>query len=392
MKNSASRVVVGAAFLMATSAIGPGFLTQTTVFTERLFASFGFVILVSVIMDIAAQLNIWRIVAISEMRAQDIANRLFPGLGYILALLILFGGLAFNIGNIAGAGMGLNVLFGIDIISGAIISCLLAIGIFIFKEAGKAMDLAAKVLGLLMIALILYVAWQSKPPLAQAFKESFVPVKTNMRAILILVGGTVGGYISFAGAHRLMDAGIKGKDNLAQVTRSAVYGIGVATIMRILLFLAALGVVTGGAFLEPDNPTASVFKIASGELGYKFFGIVLWCAAITSVVGSAYTSVSFIQSFNPLLGRYHRYIIMLFIIVSTGVFVFVGRPVSLLLLAGALNGLILPVALTIMLLAAYKKNIVGEYRHPVWMTVVGIVVIIAMSYIGLRALVMDFRF
>lgn len=33
-------ILTGAAFLMATSAIGPGFLTQTTVFTQSLGASF----------------------------------------------------------------------------------------------------------------------------------------------------------------------------------------------------------------------------------------------------------------------------------------------------------------------------------------------------------------
>ncbi|MFP3489431.1 hypothetical protein R0K20_17715, partial [Staphylococcus sp. SIMBA_130] len=45
-------VILGAAFLMGSSAIGPGFLTQTAVFTEQLLASFGFVILMSIILDI----------------------------------------------------------------------------------------------------------------------------------------------------------------------------------------------------------------------------------------------------------------------------------------------------------------------------------------------------
>lgn len=97
-------VLLGAAFLMATSAIGPGFLTQTTHFTQTLAASFGFVILISIIIDIGAQMNIWRIMAVAEKRAQDIANEVLPGLGYFLAALIVAGGLAFNIGNIAGAG------------------------------------------------------------------------------------------------------------------------------------------------------------------------------------------------------------------------------------------------------------------------------------------------
>ena len=36
-------------FLMATSAIGPAFLTQTAVFTAQFYASFAFAILISII-------------------------------------------------------------------------------------------------------------------------------------------------------------------------------------------------------------------------------------------------------------------------------------------------------------------------------------------------------
>ena len=94
---------------MANSSIGPGFLTQTTVFTQQLLTSFGFVILVSVLLDIGAQLNTWRVLTISEMRAQDLANKLLPGLGFFLTAIVVLGGFAFNIGNIAGCGMGMNV-------------------------------------------------------------------------------------------------------------------------------------------------------------------------------------------------------------------------------------------------------------------------------------------
>ena len=83
-------------------------LTQTATFTNTLLASFGFVILLSILLDIGAQLNIWRIVIVSGKRAQDISNAVFPKAGYFLAALIVMGGLAFNIGNVGGAGLGLN--------------------------------------------------------------------------------------------------------------------------------------------------------------------------------------------------------------------------------------------------------------------------------------------
>jgi Mn2+/Fe2+ NRAMP family transporter len=387
MKTSNISVLLGAAFLMATSAIGPGFLTQTTVFTEQLAASFGFVILISIIIDIGAQLNIWRIIAISEKRAQDIANDILPGLGYFLAFLIVAGGLAFNIGNIAGAGLGTNVLFGVSPEMGALFSGLIAIGVFLFKEAGRLMDKFAQILGFLMILLTLYVMFTSSPPVGEAVTKTFMPDTIDFMAIITLVGGTVGGYITFAGGHRLLEAGITGRDALPEITKSSVSAIGIASLMRIFLFLASLGIVAQGLQIDPSNPPASVFNLAAGNIGYKMFGIVMWSAAVTSVVGAAYTSVSFIRTFSPLLEKYHKWLIIGFIVISTIVFVSIGKPVAVMILVGALNGLILPIALGVMLLAAHKKKIVGDYKHPVWLTVFGLIIVAAMSYMGVYTMI-----
>lgn len=375
-------LLLGAAFLMATSSIGPGFLTQTTVFTGTLMASFGFVILLSIILDIGAQLNVWRVIGVSGMRGQDVANKVFPGLGYLVALLIVMGGLAFNIGNVAGAGLGFNVLFGIDPKIGAAISALIAISIFLVKEAGKMMDKFTQIAGFIMILLTVYVAITAAPPMGEAITKTFMPDKIDMMAIVTLVGGTVGGYITFSGGHRLIDAGITGKEALPQITRSSVTGVCVTGIMRVVLFLATFGVLAAGMVLDPSNPPASVFKLAAGNVGYKIFGVVMWAAAISSVIGAAYTSVSFIRTFSAGLDKNYRYLVIGFIVFSTMVFAFIGQPVKILLLVGTLNGLILPITLGVMLVAAYKTNIVGDYKHPLWMTVFGVVVVCMTAYMG----------
>lgn len=247
---SIGSVILGAAFLMATSAVGPGFLTQTTVFTGQLLASFGFVIFISVLLDIFAQLNVWRVLTVTGKRAQDLANETISGSGYLLAVLVGLGGLVFNIGNIAGCGLGLNVLFDTPVWMGALVSAAIAIAIFLSKEAGRTMDLFVKLLGVVMLGLIIYVVFEAQPPLAEAVYRSFVPERIDARAIVTLVGGTVGGYITFAGAHRLIDAGISGQDSLRQVTRSAVTGIVLTAAIRVLLFLAALGVVSLGLSID----------------------------------------------------------------------------------------------------------------------------------------------
>jgi Mn2+/Fe2+ NRAMP family transporter len=386
MKNKMPSAILGAAFLMATSAIGPGFLTQTTVFTEKLMASFAFVILLSILLDIGAQLTIWRVLTMSGLRAQDLANKLLPGLGYVLAGLILMGGFVFNTANMGGCGLGLQIVTGLSIEWCAAISCLVALVIFWMKEFGKALDTFTKILGVVMILLTFYVAVSSNPPIGEALKNAVWPQQFDSIAIVTLVGGTVGGYISFAGAHRLLDAGISGEKNLSQVSKSAVSGIVITGVMRVILFLAVLGVVMSGVALAKQNPAASVFQIAAGNVGYKFFGVVMWCAAITSVVGCAYTSISFIRSLHATVEKYNRQYIAAFIVISTFSFLIIGNPVKLLVSAGAVNGLILPLALAVILLASRKATLMGKYKHPVWMQVFAWCVVVVMTAMSIYSL------
>ncbi len=214
--------LVGAMFLMATSAIGPGFITQTTQFTAQLGAAFAFAILVSVLVDLALQLNVWRVIGVSGLRAQELGNRVLPGLGHALAIVVALGGLVFNVGNVAGAGLGLEALLGLPPQWGGAASAAIAVGIFLSRRAGLAMDRIVVGLGFVMIALTGYVAVVSGPPLALALRNSVLPEQVDFLAITTLVGGTVGGYITYAGAHRLLDAGVSGPARSGEITRASV--------------------------------------------------------------------------------------------------------------------------------------------------------------------------
>ncbi len=383
-----NNVLIGAAFLMATSAIGPGFLTQTAKFTIDFGSSFAFAILVSILIDIGAQLNIWRVIAISELPTPQIADKILRGSGAVLSALIVLGGVAFNMGNIAGAGLGLEAFLDMPVWVGAIVSSAIAVVIFWVKNAGLAADAFAKYLGFLMIGLTIYVVFQAKPPVGTAIHHAFFPEKISWAAIVTLVGGTVGGYISFSGGHRLLQEGITGKAHLAQVSRSAIMGIVVASVMRILLFLAALGVVVSGVTLQANkNPAAEIFRTAAGTIGYRLFGIVMWSAAITSVVGSAYTSVSFLSFIKN--DREKRLATLIFIVFSLILFLILGKPVKILIGAGILNGIILPFSLSLMLLAARRLASEKNYHHPLWLTIFGWLIVLAMLAMSVYTAVID---
>lgn len=396
-KSKNRSVLLGAAFLMATSAIGPGFLTQTSKFTAQYGPALVLIILLAILMDITAQMNIWSIVSVSGMRAQDVANKVLPGLGVVLAVLVAIGGLAFNVGNVGGVALGFNAMFGLNEKAGAVIAGCLGIIIFINKNAKTIMDKVATFLAAIILVTVLVVAVISQPPLGVVASSlsKFNEIPSMFVALTTLLGGSCGGYIAFSGAHRLLDAGISGPENVSHVRKSVLQGCGTSGAVRILLFLAVLGTCMIGAqwnaanadtIINAGNPAAEAFRLSAGNLGYRLFGLCLFSAGVSSVVGAAFTSVSFLKTLHPFINKYERQFVVGFIAFSTLMMVLVGNAAQLLIVAGAFNGLILPVSLGVILLACRNKKIVGEeYKHPTWMIVLGVIVVCISLYAGIKA-------
>ncbi|MGH3586775.1 MAG: NRAMP family divalent metal transporter, partial [Pseudonocardia sp.] len=379
--------VLGAMFLMATSAIGPGFITQTATFTAQLGAAFAFAIVASILVDIAVQLNVWRVIGVSGQRGHELGNKVAPGVGYVLAALVVIGGLVFNIGNVGGTGLGVNAMLGVDARIGGVVSAGLAILIFLIRKAGVAMDRIVVVLGFVMIVLTAYVAIVSGPPVGEALRNSVLPDIVDFSVIVTLIGGTVGGYITYAGAHRAIDAGLTGPEHAGNIARSSVIGILVTGVMRALLFLAFLGVVAGGVTLAKNgNPAGSAFEAAAGQVGLRLFGIIFWAAAVTSVIGAAYTSVSFLTTKDTPERTRNLYTVG-FIALSTIIFLIIGAaPATLLVFAGLFNGLILPIGFTVMLWVAWRRSdLLGGYAYPRWLLGIGVLAWLLTLYMGIDA-------
>ncbi len=388
MAASTRSTLLGAMFLMATSAIGPGFITQTTTFTAQLGAAFAFAIALSILVDIALQMNVWRVIGVSGRRAQELGNLVLPGLGRAMAALLAVGGLVFNIGNVAGTGLGTDAMLGLDPRVGGVLSGLLAIGIFLSRRAGAAIDRIVVVLGVVMIALTGFVAVTSRPPVGEALRNVVLPEQVSVLAITTLIGGTIGGYIVYAGAHRLLDSGVSGAEHVREITRGSVVGILITGVMRVLLFLAILGVVSGGAVLDPASPAASAFQQAAGQVGLRVFGVVLWAAAITSVIGASYTTVSFLTSRTATSERTRTALVVTFIAVSTLAFVVLGgaAPTTLLVFAGAFNGILLPFGIGVLLWVATRRaDLLNGYAYPRWLLVIGWVAWLLTLYLAVNS-------
>lgn len=359
--------LLGAAVLMAMSAAGPGFITQTASFTVLYGASFACAVVLSMIIDVAVQLNVWRILGISGQRAQELAGKVFPGAGQVLTVFVVLGAVVFNIGNVAGAGLGLHNLLGIDSRIGAAISGCLAIAVFLAKAVFTTVDRVMVVLGVVKIGLIIALVAVTAPPVGQAAVGTVAPHNLPFLPILTLIGGTVGGFITYSGAHRLIDAGITGTGNLKRINRGALTGILVACVLRIVLFLGFFGVVAAGEHLANSSDAAgSSFLAAFGPAGLHLFGLVFWAAGMTSTIGNSYTTATFLQSYAAPVRRHFNRAVIVLIGLATIVFIAAGQtPQSMLVFAGAINGLVLPIGLGIILwVALRRRDLIAGYRYP----------------------------
>ena len=124
-----------------------------------------------------------------------------------------------------------------------------------------------------------------------------------------------------------------------------------------------------------------------GEIGIRSFGVILWAAALTSVIGAAYTSVSFITK-STTNERTRNLITVAFIAVCAVIYLFLGQaPQTLLIFAGAFNGLILPFGFAILLWAAWRRrDLLQGYVYPKWLLFIGVATWLLTLFLGWNSL------
>lgn len=387
MKTGTRSTLIGAVFLMATSAIGPTVITQTAVFTVSLGAAFAFAVVASVLVDLAVQLNVWRVIGVSGRRAQELGNLVAPRLGTAMAALLFAGGLVFTIGNVSATGLGTDALLGLDPSLGAAMSAAVAIGIFLVRRAGVALDRVVVVLGSLMILVAGWLAFAAGPPAGRALRNVVLPEQADVLVVITLIGGTIGGYVMYAGAHRLLDSGVSGPQYVRQISRASVAGILITGLLRAALFLVILGVVAGGTTLDHANPAASAFQHAAGEFGLRAFGLLLWAAGVAGVIGAAYTTVTFVTSRTTTPDRTRTTLVVLFIAVSAVIYLSLGTaPAKVIVFAGAFNGLLLPLGIGVLLWVAWQRaDLLRGYRYPRPLLVLGGAAWLLTIYLAVRS-------
>lgn len=380
LNGNQKRKLISAIFIMMTASITPAFLISTAELTEELRATFGFVILITLIIELGFQMNLWRVVSVSGKPIHSLINKIVPRLGNVISFFVILGGLAFNIIAIVGLGVGFNLVFGIDLKIGATIGVLLTLTIFMFKTGRDKLDIIAPILGIAIILItgFTYFFVFLKVPYDVVLVRTVIPENLGKTIIPIamVLAGTIGGYISLSGAHRLIDGKITGEKNKTIVTEASNLSVILTSLVRLFIFFIIIGLTASQTVLFEGTILESAFNEIYGNFGGVALGILFIIAAITSIAATTYTAGTMIKSYNIALHNHLNIVLVMYIITAWLIYLIVYQPVSLILLSFALNGILIPVILGGVLHATRRPDIVGEYKHPLWMSIFGVLALI----------------
>jgi len=269
---------------------------------------------------------------------------------YLILLAIVLGCTAYEAGNILGAIAGASLILHIPYYWLTIVIGVLAFILFGFGTV----DLIAKVMGVIvgfMGICFLTTAIIMKPPILDILSSGIIPHFPNGSEMLVLalVGTTVVPYNIFLGS------GLASDQSLKDMRLNLGIAIGLGGII-------SMGVLVVGASISGSFTFQALANQLSDQLGSwaaTFFGIGLFCAgfssSITAPLAAAITSRSLLaneenKSAWSNEGRYFRFVWIAVLIVGLAFGINKAQPIPIIILAQALNGIILPLVAIILFL------------------------------------------
>jgi Mn2+/Fe2+ NRAMP family transporter len=369
--------VISAAF------IGPGTVTTCAIsgatyglglLWTLTFATFTCIILQETVarITIASGYNLGEVIAI---RYAD------KKIKYVLAIAIIFGCAAYQAGNILGAVAGLRLVFNADnelltIFVVGIASLVLSLGTD--KSVSRFMGLLVALMGLMFIL----VSTQSDFSFFSIFISSVTPSLPIDSGLLIIsmIGTTIVPYNLFLGS------GIGKGQEIGEMR----LGIVVAILIGGLISMAILvsGTLVKGEFSYTIMSIALHQKL--GSWAELFFVIGLFSAgftsAITAPLAANITILSIVQDNNPYR-KYYKFTWALVMFVGFIFGISGVKPIPMIILAQALNGLLLPI-ITIFVVLIINDNafIQPPYRNSIFANLILLVVVGLTTFLGLNNL------
>ena len=393
--------------LIAAAFIGPGTVTLCTLAGVKFGMSLLWTLLIAVLASItlqsmAVKIGIIGKKSITEALKDEISN---PVIKYIIITLIfmtiLIGNTAYEAGNISGAVMGLETLFGqikIDfkdfslnihaIIIGLLAGALLWIGKYRIIERC--------LIGLVIIMSIafLFTAIATRPSLLSVLSGllSFKAPAGSLLTIIGLVGTTIVPYNLFLHAE-LVKEKWNDKGDLKFALKDLIIALGLGGLISLSIVITASSI--KATDINTVGDLALGLESVFGTFSRHFLAIGLFAAGITSTItaplAAAYVVCGCFGLSTNLQSNYFKFI-WLSIILFGVFFSATGlKLITIIQFAQITNGVLLPIMVGLLLWMVNKSSLLGNFKNNNLQNAIGFIIIVVSLFLSLRTLFLIFQ-
>ena len=393
--------------LIAAAFIGPGTVTLCSLAGVKFGMSLLWTLLIAVLASItlqsmAVKIGIIGKKSITEDLKDEISN---PVIKYIIITLIfmtiLIGNTAYEAGNISGAVMGLETLFGqikIDfkdfslnihaIIIGLLAGALLWIGKYRIIERC--------LIGLVIIMSIafLFTAIATRPSLLSVLSGllSFKAPAGSLLTIIGLVGTTIVPYNLFLHAE-LVKEKWNDKGDLKFALKDLIIALGLGGLISLSIVITASSI--NATDINTVGDLALGLESVFGTFSRQFLAIGLFAAGITSTItaplAAAYVVCGCFGLSTNLQSNYFKFI-WLSIILFGVFFSATGlKLITIIQFAQITNGILLPIMVGLLLWMMNKSSLLGNFKNNNLQNAIGFIIIVVSLFLSLRTLFLIFQ-
>lgn len=388
--------IFGPGMIITASFIGPGTVTTMT----QGGAGFGYSLLWAVIFSIIATIALQEMVARLALvtneglgeAIRDIFNHQLLKIitVWFSMIAVAVGCAAYISGDLLGTSLGAAYLLDIPehFIAPIIGIIILLIGLKgSYDLIEKVMTVLVLIMGVIFITTVIVI----QPDIGAVLKGAFVPSIPNgsLLTIIALIGTTVVPYNFFIHATSIHER-FNGIKDLKIVRLDTILAIGLGGLISAAILITA-GTLIDGREVKSLVELSEPLKPILGDFAPLFMSIGLFSAglssAIASPMGAAATISSCLRWEGGVKSKKYRLVfaIVIFIGIITSSLGF--EPLEVLLIAQALNGIILPLIAVLIFIILNKKNMMGKFANGIVLNIIGIFVVLVVSFLGIYSLI-----
>jgi manganese transport protein len=368
--------IISAAFIgpgTVTTAVSAGSTFQLDLLWAVTFATVACIVL----QEVAARITIASGMNVGQALTLKFGSRNGNFLKWLIGGSVIAGCAAYEAGNILGAVAGLNLLTGAGTFWLTIIVSAVSFGL-LWRGSPRWISSLMMFLVALMGISFLLVALTQEFEFLGLMKASVIPVIPSGGELLLLglVGTTVVPYNIFLGS------GISKGQTIPMMRVGLMISVFIGGLITAFILLAGTAITDFSSF----NNVYREFEIKVGKEAAIALALGLFAAGFSSAITAPYASAIIAKTvFEVKKESIIRMVWIVVLAVGFGIGISGVKPIPVILIVQALNGLILPLLVIFLILVVNDPRLVqAQYRHGVFYDILLLLILGAVTLISLN--------